>query len=225
MHLLTFLARRSRSAEMKVSREGEARRAMIMSAVVAVLALVVTATPVAADTELGQSGQVGQHSLRDNDVDHPGVICRSKTVASGPGGYERLLKRSEVRPPRMRSVGSYQRVGWRFIVQRLRKWSDEQVWKTTYRSPVQKATAYSGVNASFDPMDVAVDVPADSYNDPFYRVRVTMLWYRADGSVSGSARHSVDYYGTTIDGDPSFVQSWADGDYCTGYEAVHADGQ
>ena len=185
------------------------------------VAMLIAASPVAADTELGHSGQVGQHSLRDTDVEHPGVACRSKTVASGPRGYERLLKRIEVRPPRMRSVGSHQRVGWRFIVQRS---PDQQVWKTTYRSPVQRATAYSGVNASFASMDVAVAVPEDSYNDPFYRVRVTMFWYGADGTVTGSAKHAVDFYGTTVDGDPSWVQSWADGEYCTGYEAVHADG-
>jgi hypothetical protein len=199
-------------------------RKVVPVLIASLAALVIGVGPVAADTEIGHEGLVGLHSLRDTDLEHSGVICQTETVLSGPRGYERILKRIKVRPPRMRSVGSQQRVGWRFTVQRLREWSDEG-WKTTYRSPVQKATAYSTVKASFDPMDVAVAVPADAYNDTFYRVRVTMFWYGADGSVSGSAKHWVDFYGTIVDGDRSSVDGgWADGDYCTGYEAVHGDG-
>jgi hypothetical protein len=189
------------------------------------MALAIGVGPVAADTELGHSGQVGRHSLRDTDIEHSGVICQAETVVSGPSGYERILKRIEVRPPRMRSTGSPQRVGWRFIVQRSPEF-DEPVWTTTYKSPIQKAIAYSDVNASFTAMGVPVAVPADSYNNPFYRVRVRMFWYRADDSVSGSARHGVNFYGTIVDGDPSWIDwGWADGHYCTGYEAVHGDGQ
>ena len=70
------------------------------------------------------------------------------------------------------------------------------MWTTTYRSPIQKATAYSDVKASFDSMSVPVRVPADSWDDPYiYRVRVKMFWYRSDGSVQGTAKHGVHYYG------------------------------
>lgn len=183
------------------------------------MALAIGIGPVAAGTELGHNGQVGQHSLRDADIDHPGANCRYKTLNSGPRGYENLLKRIDVRPPRLRSVGSRQRVGWRFIVQRSPAF-DEQVWTTTYKSPIQKATAYSGVNASFTAMSVPVSVPADSWNDPLYRVRVTMFWYASDGTVQGKARHGVDYYAQTVDG-----HAWhAEWDYCVGHPAVHGDG-
>jgi hypothetical protein len=192
---------------------------IVLSGAAVLVALVLAVAPVAADTELGHSGQVGQHSLRDADVDHPGASCRYKTLESGPRGYENLLKRIDVRPPRMRSVGPSQRVGWRFIVQRSPAF-EEEVWTTTYKSPIQKATAYAGVNASFDPMSVPVAVPADSYNDPLYRVHVTMFWYASDGTVLGRARHGVDYLSIIVDGHARYGES----DYCVGHPAVHGDG-
>jgi hypothetical protein len=190
---------------------------VLSGASVAGMALVLAVAPVAADTDLGHSGQVGQHSLRDGDYQHPGATCRYVVLESGSRGSEWLLKRIDVRPPRMRSVGSRQRVGWRFSVQRS---SDEQVWKTTYKSPVQKATAYSGADASFTAMGVPVSVPAGSYNEPAYRVRVTMFWYGSDGNVLGTARHGVDYYRFVDDGEASHTE-W---DWCLGDVAIHGDG-
>ncbi|MDQ3937865.1 MAG: hypothetical protein M3253_04195 [Chloroflexota bacterium] len=130
------------------------------------------------------------------------------------------MKRIDVRPPKMRSVGSRQRVGWRFFVQRSLLY-EEPVWTTTYKSPIQKATAYSGVNASFDSMSVSVRVPADSWDDPYiYRVRVKMFWYRSDGRVQGTARHGVDFYAQTVDGDTG----GGDWNYCVGHPRYHGDG-
>ncbi len=179
--------------------------------------LVLAAGPVAADTEIGHRGQVARHSLRDGDHLHPGATCRYVLVASGERGSEWLLKRIEVLPPRMRSAGSQQRVGWRFIVQRS---ADQELWTTTYRSPVQKATAHSGTNAAFRPMGVSVGVPAGSYNGPSYRVHVKMFWYGSHGSVLGTARHGVDYYKFVDDRDASRTE-W---DWCLGYVAIHGDG-
>ncbi|HUR16435.1 MAG TPA: hypothetical protein VMZ33_04075, partial [Candidatus Limnocylindrales bacterium] len=164
----------------------------VLSGSMVLMAFLLAAAPVAADTELGHNDPVGQHSLRDFDFDHTGATCTYKSLANGPRGYENLLKRIDVRPPRMRSIGARQRVGWRFMVQRS---LDQEIWKTTYKSPTQKATAQAGVNAAFGPMGVQVAVPANSYNSHIYRVRVTMFWYAADGSVQGKARHEVDYYG------------------------------
>ena len=192
---------------------------IILTGAAVLLALIVAVAPVAADTEFGHSGIVGKHSLRDADLDHPGAACRYKNVAFGPRGWENLLKRIDVRPPRMRSVGPSQRVGWRFIVQRSPVF-DAQVWTTTYKSPIQKAMAYSGVNASFSAMGVKVSVPAGSYNEPEYRVLVRMFWYASDGTVQGTARHRVDYYAIIVDGDR---ESWY-GYPCIGLSAEHGDG-
>ena len=119
----------------------------------------------------------------------------------------------------MRSVGSSQRVGWRFIVQRSPAFDDE-LWTTTYRSPIQKATAYLGVNASFTAMSVPVAVPVGSYNDPLYRVQVTMFWYTSDGTVQGKAMHAVDYLSIIVDGH-AWYGEWGS---CVGHPAVHGDG-
>lgn len=173
-------------------------RSVIASLALAGLVATTAAGSVSADTELGHTGQVGAHSLRDGDIYHPGATCRYKTLAGGRYAWQGKLTRLDVRPPRMRSIGSSQRVGWRFIVQRAK---GDGPWAVTYRSPVQKSRAYSTTNASFDPMTTAVAVPSDYADETYvYRVLVRMLWYRADGSVQGTARHAVNHYATLTDG-------------------------
>src|SRR5688572_18608774 len=122
------------------------RKSLAAALMLGVVLATAAPAPALAGTELGHTGQVGQHSLRDADIYHPGANCRYKNLAYGPRGYENLLKRIDVRPPRMRSVGAQQRVGWRFIVQRSPVFG-EPLWTTTYKSPIQKATAYPRVNA------------------------------------------------------------------------------
>jgi hypothetical protein len=205
---------------MQLAQSHSTGRSIIASLALAGIIGVMAVGPVAADTELGHTGQVGQHSLRDADIYHPGATCRYKTVSESSRHWEGLLKRIDVRPPRVRSVGSHQRVGWRFVVQRSYLYG-EPVWRTTYRSSVQTATAYSGANASFVVMSVPVSVPADSWDDPYiYRVRVKTIWYRSGGSVQGRASHGVDYYAQTVDGEPGGAE-W---DNCVGHPNWHGDG-
>jgi hypothetical protein len=116
------------------------------------------------------------------------------------------LRRLEVRPPKVRSSGGSQRVGWRSIVQRTHQVSPE--WIVTYKSPIQKATASATTNAPFSAMKVKVNVPDFPV---YYRVDVVMFWYAADGSKAGKARHRVDYYNRLVDMRPG-----VDKNKCTG---------
>ena len=176
-------------------------RKSLFVALTSVVALWIGAGPVAADFEMGHKGKVGPHSVVDS-ADAASVRCNYKTVAEvdHPDDWyvwRGKLTRLEVRPPRVRSVIGTQRVGWRFIVQRAvnptSTFSD--AWKTTYRSAVQTATATDTKRARFTPMYVPVDVPRASAERSYgYRVMVKMFWYRADGSVQGTAKHLLSYY-------------------------------
>jgi hypothetical protein len=178
-------------------------RKSLFVALTSVVAFSVAAGPVAADFELGHKGKVGPHSTVDS-IEAASVRCNYKTVAEKdyPDEYylwRGKLTRLEVIPPKVRSVIGTQRVGWRFIVQRALNpeltFSDS--WKTTYRSAVQTATATETKRARFTPMYVPVDVPRASADRSYgYRIVVKMFWYRADGSVQGTARHLLSYYET-----------------------------
>jgi hypothetical protein len=175
----------------------------------------VAALPVAADTELGHVGQVGVHSLRDTPS-NGGALCRYVTISEGPHGHKWQLRRLDVRPPRMQAISGEQRLGWRFIVERTPKRHLEP-WQVTYRSPIQKRTASTGSNAAFSSMGIKVNVPNPD-DDFAYRVIVKMIWYQANGSQQGTARHSVDIYRAQFD-DESVIANDRDG-VCLGNEAI-----
>ncbi len=154
--------------------------------------------PVLADKELGDRGQVGQHSLRDTHS-KPGAECRYKGNLASPGGsysYVGKLKYIDVRPPKVRAISGTQQVGWRFIVQRAKGFG---TWRTTYTSPIQKKSATAGRNALFTHMGIKVRVPPRSSSPDAgpsfnYRVLVKMYWYRPNGTTQGTAKHEVEFY-------------------------------
>ena len=170
------------------------------AALMALLACVLAAGTVSADTELGHKGTVGPHSLKDT-YSNGGARCTYvKTFESETSKWWRVSW-IKVRPPVMKAISTKQTVGWRFVVQRS---EDHGPWETTYRSPIQKATAYSNSAAAFSAMRIKVIVPPPSSqfsNRHHYRVIVKMMWYRADGSQRGSARHLVDFYREKVDGE------------------------
>jgi hypothetical protein len=199
-----------------ISRSKPVAWAVLLASIIAVTA----AGPVAADTELGHKGTVGQHSLRDN-AEKGGIFCRYKALSEGPTSFEGKLNRIVVRPPKMRSISTSQRVGWRFIVQRSK---DGGAWKRTFRSPIQKARAYSNTNASFSRMSVKVNVPPDGLSDEFiasysYRVIVKMIWYRPDGTQRGSARHMVNFAHDVLSGRHYGINAFSSNGECGGYIA------
>jgi hypothetical protein len=144
--------------------------------------------PALADTNLSTSGAVGTHSLVDTGT-APGVTCRYDVE---------LLKRLEVRPPRMRAVRGTQTVAWRFSVLRTKDPGDPSATtKKTYTSGWQTASATKTRNASFTSKSIGVTVPQDGQTwDVFYEyvVTVEMIWKQPNGSITGRSLHRVDHY-------------------------------
>jgi hypothetical protein len=144
--------------------------------------------PVLADTELGDTGKVGVHSLTDTHAT-PGAKCHYN--ASG------RLKAIEVRPPNMEAAAqrTNQIVGWRVSVERR---LDLGPWKTVYTS-IRQTTSVggSGDAGGFSSMTAPITLPAnEGVNGAHeFRVVVKMFWYaKDDQTVNGTSRHRVDFY-------------------------------
>jgi hypothetical protein len=140
-----------------------------------------------ADTRLSSSGRHGKSSLGDSSTS-AGAMC-SYTI-----GFGADINAITIEPPnvlaRNRSSGAdSQKVGWRFVVQRLPAGAAD--WTPYYLSPISKAMATDASPATFSPRGVAV-VGSDDADD--FRVLVKIFWYRADGSRAGKVVRSVDYY-------------------------------
>src|SRR4051812_45315825 len=171
----------------------------VTAAVAAALLLVVG--PVAADTEMGHSGLVGEHVVFDGTSENffSGVACfydsarhnklRSLTVMA-PEIYARDVT----------AAVDSQRVGWRVIVKRKRPGST--ALRPFYRSGTQKAVATDASRAEFprpsgsgtEPyMTVNLDVPWELGTGSQYFIFVRMFWYRA-GHLEGTATHRIDNY-------------------------------
>jgi hypothetical protein len=151
--------------------------------------------PVAAQTEVGHTGVVGFHALKDSE-NRPGATC-TYTERNGSYYWQGDLTRISVRPPRMRAATGNQLVGWRFVIQR-RSWDgDFGAWKNKYFSPLQWDTTDTTHDASFTWMGTDIDVPTsnpDASPEYLYRVRVKMFWKNSAGDVTGKAVHEVDWY-------------------------------
>ena len=158
-----------------------------------VAALVVTVQPALADTERGQSGQVGRHWLHDAKGS-PGVRCIYVTRESPDGSFVQL-KAVVVRPPvvyaAQQDAARTVMVGWRA---RLRGQNGKS-WPTVAVRPTQKRTASTTNRAAFTKQrfDVGGTLFVDSSS---FRVLVDMVWYSRDGQrVVGGAVNAADHYG------------------------------
>jgi hypothetical protein len=149
----------------------------------------------AADTEISESGLIGQHKLVDTAT-YPGADC----------SYEgNTLFEVSVRPPKMRARDrtaglDEQLVGWRARLQK----QTATGWATVQTSSVRKAMASDDHWAGFTQRAV-FSVPP-----PFgkaVRVRVDMTWYAPTdpGTAQGHSTHEVDLYKTHGFG-PTFNQ-------------------
>lgn len=154
------------------------------------LSLVMLASAVGmavADTHIADSGDIGEHKLRDS-MNRPGLRCHYAQQGS------RLLKWFIVRPPKLWSDDAFPSpVGWRVRVQRRGPSSSN--WKTIYTSAVQHGTADEANYADFTARTISPTFANDS-NPLFtdYRVLILMYQFYGDGSVAGTAKHLVDYY-------------------------------
>jgi hypothetical protein len=175
-----------------------------------VLVAVFAAQPALADTELGDSGHVGAHSLTDTHA-QPGVTCNYKYSSSlGVGKITKLT----VRPPNMDLAPgrTHQIIGWSFTIDRRRVGEQNTAYKHYYTSPLQ-TTSIGGESGGFSSMSTPITFPP---NDGItgvhhYRVTVKMVWFAKDGeTVSGTSRHRVDFY----KGVENTGQHWVDNEWC-----------
>jgi hypothetical protein len=161
---------------------------LILGATAVVAALVLSAGPAMA-TEISHSGKIGFHQLNDRP-DNPGMVCAYDNDSDDLVGFEAVM------PPtiwsRDRTSGrDKQKVGWRFTI--LRKHNNKP-WRSFYQSSIVKAFAWDDQSAYFlyrSPLNLMVPVQEFPNHDS-YKVRITQYWYRADGSVAGTALSQVD---------------------------------
>jgi len=168
------------------------------------------AQTVLADTELGDKGKVGVHSLTDTHA-KPGVTCKYK-FSSGLGLGK--LRTITVRPPNMAaSPGrSQQVIGWSFTIQRRRVGEQNTPYKTIYRSDLQ-TTSIGGEGGGFESMSASITIPPNEgvTGVHHYQVIVKMLWYgKDDQTVVGSSRHRVDFYRGVM----NTGEHWVDTEWC-----------
>lgn len=173
------------------------RRVAVLA--IMMLATMGTAQPVAAYKDLKHTGTVGYHSLLDTAA-QPAADCRYEYV--GDQTYE--LDQIIVWPPNVRAVPGQgvQQVGFNFTVQRQTFYFPDQLgpWQNRYTSRVFKANTNSSnlANLPSGSVDVVVpDRPGESYT---YRVLIKVFWYRANGSVMGTALMRPQRYATDSTG-------------------------
>lgn len=191
-------------------------RAFRNSLVVAALALAMLATgrPVLADTELGDNGTVGAHSLTDTSST-PGAKCHYRFNSDLGLGR---LKSITVRPPNMSAVAgrTNQIVGWKFAIQRRFVGSSTGPWKQIYHSILQTtSTGGSGDAGGFSSMTAPISLPSNegATGVHHFRVIVSMFWYRKDDeTIQGSSRHRVDFYRGVM----NTGERWTDDGSCGG---------
>ena len=155
------------------------------------------------------------------------VACRYKTVPDDAyptyywGG---ILKRIDVTPPTMYSInGANQSVAWRFTVERMRQdlYPAPPESRTTYTSPLERATASPDTRAEFTPTGVKVNLPVlsdpenYSWNDVYYSVTLKLYWFRHDGSVRKLVTVPITRYQHYEDGE----YGWTEG-ACAGGHSI-----
>lgn len=153
---------------------------------------------VAAD---GTTGQVGHYVFTDTPS-KPGATCVYNTT----GGSEAFLNSVVARAPSVwwpdtssSSNTQHGQVGWKVIV----KEGSPGSWTTIASSAVQKRTAYEDhplhdVNDKAAFTNLTVSFTSNKFMN--YLVTVKVFWYRADGSVKGTATHDVVNYRDRVDG-------------------------
>jgi hypothetical protein len=169
-----------------------------------------TALALAGVLSLGQialadstSGSVGDYLTTDSSTT-PGATCKYTRDQSQPNLF--WISSITAKAPAVwwpdRSTDSnteHGKVGWRFNV----AYDNGGGYHLETQSPVQKATAYedsqspynmtNGTKAPLTKMTVSFNGKART-SVARWRVKVTIYWYRKNGTVMGSATHVVQYY-------------------------------
>jgi hypothetical protein len=173
----------------------------------AVLALTVAgALPAAAATTTGQVGHFAIGDVEGAEI----VNCRYNDASGTPKLDKFVAKPPKVWWPDTDSGNDNQqgKVGWRIVIQKTGN-PDTGPWSTTYRSTWVKKTARED-----QPFQDAADAAPFTArgilwnrtgNNTVFRVIYVLRWYRANGTVMGTAKHTVVYYNITGDGNGDFI--------------------
>jgi hypothetical protein len=153
------------------------------AALLAAVAVLMATAPAGADTQLGDTGKVGRHRLRDSRAT-PGVVCQYS--ARG------FLTGIRVKPPvvHARNVSrgrDRQTVSWQF---RIEYWDVNDFWAEMFTVSRVLRTAWDDTPAAFTARTITGDYTALGAR---YRVIVIMAWHRG-GAVEGRANHLADFY-------------------------------
>jgi hypothetical protein len=144
----------------------------------------------AADTDLGQSGQVGPHHLRDSKILGAGVAC----VYAFDGTFNRLTS-IVVRPPfaeakDIKPTRDVRQIYWRIKVQ-ARAAHATGPWKTIRHTSSQDARGYDDTPAPF----VKRTLPMSLGGKRSIRVSIDLAWANVGGNgILGEAHNRVDIY-------------------------------
>ena len=149
----------------------------------------------------GTTGSVGNYLFTDASG-HVGATCKYTADQNQSNSY--WITRITAKPPSVwwpdrnsNSNTEHGKVGWRFIV----KYNNGGGFHVETRSSIQKATAYedsqqpygSSTKAPFTKMTVSFKGKART-SVAQWRVVVKVFWYRKNGTVQGTATHTVQYY-------------------------------
>jgi hypothetical protein len=196
----------------RMSRSHGAARRLLVAPVLLLSLMVVGTAPTAAytppfDNETGQHGhydfvdyQAGSHDGR--------VDCAYRKLSNG----NRRLKSLTIRPPRAwwpdtssNSNKQHGTIGWRFRLQQTTD-PDDDPWTTVYSSTVQKRTGYED-HPGYDNADKAPFATRSkswsSSKTVYVRVKVTLYWYRSNGTVLGQVDHWYNLYDASYGGSPA----------------------
>ena len=158
------------------------RRALAV--VVALGSLLLSVSPVMADTVVKHHGITGVGSLNEHKGD---VVCNYDPVAlsllsivvAGPNVFARDTT------PHQDS----QQIGWQLIIKR----TGGGLPTGTLKSVVRKAPATDATSPMFNPFTFTLDSPPPA--TATYHLTVKLFWYKPNGTtVAGWAIHRVDKY-------------------------------
>jgi hypothetical protein len=151
--------------------------------------------PVGAYSNISETGMVGPWSLNDTSGT-PGATCGYGNEYPPDNAGFRWMN---VKPPIVYAADrnsdkiDHKLVKWYWKLQRAH-YPGTSGWKTIDTSDTQSATAYENQAAHFSAMRISHSVgnPADS--DLLFRALVIIKWVKADGSVEGTAKATIDWY-------------------------------
>jgi hypothetical protein len=176
-------------------------RLRIAAPLLASLFLTLGASPVAADTEISRTGEIGAFHVYDGEEGSNGAYC---SYNSDKGNR---LRGIGTRAPDMwaRDVTpgeDTQGVAWRVIIKRQKPGATALT--TFYRSKTQRDTATDVTPAAFTHEGYGVgqpgfdfsrlSVPREPGAGSHYWIYVRMFWYGAGGRLEGTATHRLDEY-------------------------------